>query len=104
MTVSYSSVDPIINYDGSTYNYTDVYKMAYTFGYDVGATLKYNLIDQIALSLNADYLGGNPSLSGYSISYSGPTVPPPGTPPASSGSARSSVMSTGIININIGAI
>jgi hypothetical protein len=104
MTVSYASVDPIINYDGSTYTYTDVYKMAYAFGYDVGATLKYNLIDEIALTLNADYLGGNPSMTGYSISYTGPAVAPPGPPPASSGSARKSVMSTGIINLNVGAI
>lgn len=104
LAVSYSSVSPIINFDGSTYQYTDVYKTAYAFGYDFGAVLKYNLIDQIDLSLSADYLGGNPTLTGYSVSYIGPTVTPPGTPPVSSGSARKSVMSTGILNINVGAI
>ncbi len=105
MTVSYSSVDPIINFDGSTYQYTDVYKAAYAFGYDVGAALKYNLIDQIGFTVSADYLGGNPTMTGYSISYTGPSTGlPPGTPPVSSGSARKSVMSTGIININAGAV
>ncbi len=104
MTAKYSNLNPVIVFDGSTYNYTISYKPADAFGYDFGAGLKFKIIDQIGITLSGDYLGGAPTFSRYTVDYTGPSVPPPGAPPASNGSPRTSVMSTGLFNINVGAV
>jgi len=104
MTVKYSQLAPVVVFDGSDFNYLITYKPAVALGYDFGLALKYKIIDQIAITLSADYLGGNPAFSGYSVTYTGPTLPPPDAPAVNNGNSRISYMSTGIFNINAGAV
>ena len=105
MTAKYSVVSPIVNFDGSTYNESVSYTVARCLGYDAEIGLKANLMDQVALILTCGYLGGNPVFGGYSVSYSsGPPLLYPGAPAVSYNNARTSTMSTGIINISAGAV
>jgi hypothetical protein len=114
MTANYSPITSIIVWDGATYTYNESYKSAHTLGYDAGIVLKYKLMDQIGFTLSADYLGGNPTFSEYSLNYTGPTITsvnytgpsttPPNAPVPNTNSLRTSSMSIGILNFNFGAV
>ncbi|MFI5149288.1 MAG: outer membrane beta-barrel protein [Bacteroidia bacterium] len=83
---------------GTTYTTNDYYSSASTFGYNIGAGLKYNLTDKMGLGLNIDYLGGSPNFTTENHTVS----PTNSFDPNSTSGGHKRNMSTSLLNISLG--
>ena len=77
------------------------YTATKAFGYNVGLGLKYNVSDNIGITLGADYLGGTPVFKEIKVNSSGTFFGVPFNESVTSGGHKLA-MSTGVLNTTLG--
>ncbi len=99
MTDKFSSVTSTLSPGSAlqqTFNHQ--YAPAMTFGYDAGAGLTVHATERIGIALNVDYLGGTPTFTKSTETYTGPLISTVGT------RTDKWPLSVGIVNVSLGLV